>query len=161
MSLRSIHVGANGAISFFLMAEWYSIVYICMCIYVYIHIYFLVAHIVNNLPAMQETQVQSLGWEDPLEDGTTTHSRILVWRIPWTEECSGLQSIGLQRVGHDWSNLAQMHAWQPYSSHHTQWWRAESILPKIWNKTRMSTLTNFVKHSFGLLQQSENIKREK
>ena len=50
-----------------------------------------------------------LGWEDPLEEGTATHSSILAWRTPWTEEPSGLQSIGLQRVGHDRRNLAHMH----------------------------------------------------
>ena len=53
----------------------------------------------KNLPAMQETCVQSLGWEDPLEEGMATHSSILAWRIPRTEEPSGLQSIGLPRVG--------------------------------------------------------------
>ena len=56
---------------------------------------------VKNLPAMQETQVQSLGREDPLEKGMATNSCILAWRIPWTEEPGQLQSIGLQRVGHD------------------------------------------------------------
>ena len=56
---------------------------------------------VKNPPAMQETWVQSLGWEDPLEKGMATHSSILAWRIPWTEEPVGLQSMGLQRVGHD------------------------------------------------------------
>jgi len=56
---------------------------------------------VKNPPAMQETQVQSLGWEDPLKKGMTTHSSILAWKIPWTEEPGGLQSMGLQRVGHD------------------------------------------------------------
>ena len=59
---------------------------------------------VKNLPALQEVQemlVRSLGWEDPLEEGTATHSSILAWRIPWTEEPGGLQSIGLQSVGHD------------------------------------------------------------
>ena len=59
---------------------------------------------VKNLPAMQElqeTQVLSLGWEGPLEEGMATHSSILAWRIPWTEEPGGLQSIGLQRTGHD------------------------------------------------------------
>ena len=59
------------------------------------------AQLVKNLPAMQETQVRSLGWEDPLEKGTATHSSILAWRIPWTEEPGGLQSIASQRVGHD------------------------------------------------------------
>ena len=55
---------------------------------------------VKNLPAMQETQVQSLGWEDPLEEEMATHSNILAWEIPWTEEPSGFQSMGLQTVGH-------------------------------------------------------------
>ena len=64
-------------------------------------IYSLVVQMVKNLPAMQEMQVQSLGWEDPLEKGMATHSSILAWRIPWTEEPDRLQSIGLQRVGHD------------------------------------------------------------
>ena len=61
----------------------------------------LVAHIVKNLLAMQETQVQYLGQEDPLEKGMATHSTIIAWRIPWTEEPGGLQSTGSQRVGHD------------------------------------------------------------
>ena len=61
-----------------------------------------VALVVKNPPAMQETWVQSLGWEDPLEKGMATHSSILAWRIPWTEEPGGLQSMGLQRVGPDW-----------------------------------------------------------
>ena len=58
---------------------------------------------VKNLPAMQELQetcVQSLGWEDPLEEGIANHSSILAWRFPWTEELGRLQSMGSQRVGH-------------------------------------------------------------
>ena len=62
----------------------------------------LVVQMVKNPPAMQETQVQSLGQEDPLEKGMATHSSILAWRMPWTEEPGGLQSVGLQRVGHNW-----------------------------------------------------------
>ena len=61
----------------------------------------MVTQTVKNLPAMQETQVWSLGREDPLENGMATHSSILAWRIPWTEESGGLQSIGSHRVGHD------------------------------------------------------------
>ena len=61
----------------------------------------LAAQMVKNLPAMQETQVRFQGWEDALEKGVVTHSSILSWRIPWTEEPGGLQSIGSQRVGHD------------------------------------------------------------
>jgi len=63
-----------------------------------------VAQRVKDLPAMPETQelrVQSLGGEDPLEEGMATHSNILLWRIPWTEEPGGLQSTGLQRIRHD------------------------------------------------------------
>ena len=56
---------------------------------------------VKNLPAMQETQVKFLGWEDPLEKEMATHSSTLAWRIPWTKEPGRLQSMGLQRVGHD------------------------------------------------------------
>ena len=56
---------------------------------------------VKNLPAMQEKWVQSLGQEDPLEKGMVTHSSTLAWRIPRTEEPGGLQSVGLQRVGHN------------------------------------------------------------
>ena len=56
---------------------------------------------VKRLPVMWETWVQSLGQEDPLGKGMATHSSILAWRIPWTEEPGGLQSIGLQKVGHD------------------------------------------------------------
>ena len=56
---------------------------------------------VKNLPAVWETQIGSLGWEDPLEKGMATHSSILAWRMPWTEEPGRLQSMGLQRVGQD------------------------------------------------------------
>ena len=58
------------------------------------------AQTVKNPPAMQETRVQSLGWEDLLEEGMAIHSNILAWRIPYSEEPGGLQSMGLQRVGH-------------------------------------------------------------
>ena len=61
----------------------------------------MVAQTVKNLPAMQEAEVQSLGQEDPLEKGMATHSSVLAWRIPWAEEPSGLQSMGLHRVRHN------------------------------------------------------------
>ena len=63
---------------------------------------YLVAQRLKCLPAMQETWVRSLGREDPLQKEMATHSSILAWRIPWTEEPGRLQSTGLQRVGHDW-----------------------------------------------------------
>ena len=59
------------------------------------------AQLVKSPPAMLETWVQSLGWEDPLEEEMATHSSILAWKIPWTLEPGGLQSMGFQRVGHD------------------------------------------------------------
>ena len=61
----------------------------------------LVAQMVKNLPAMQETRVQSLGWEDLLEKEMVAHSSILAWEAPWTEEPGGLQSRGSQKAGHD------------------------------------------------------------
>ena len=61
----------------------------------------LVAQTVKHLPAVQETWVQSLAWEDPLEKEMATHSSILNWETPWTEEPGRLQSMGSQRVGHD------------------------------------------------------------
>jgi len=61
----------------------------------------MVAQTIKNLSAMLETLIRSLGGEDPLEEGIATHSSILAWRIPWTEDPGWLQSMGLQRVGHD------------------------------------------------------------
>ena len=63
----------------------------------------LLAQMVKNPPAMQETWVQSPDWDNPLKKGMVTHSIILAWRIPWTEEASGLQSTGSQRVGYNWA----------------------------------------------------------
>ena len=59
------------------------------------------AQLIKNLPAVQETWVQSLGWEDPLEKKMATHSSVFAWKIPWTEEPGRLQSMELQRVRHD------------------------------------------------------------
>ena len=67
----------------------------------------LVAHSVKSLSEMRETQIQSLGQEDPLEKEMATYSNILAWKIPWMEEPGGLQSMGLQRVGHDWATNTQ------------------------------------------------------
>ena len=67
----------------------------------YLGVASLVAQTVKNLPAMQKTQVPSLGWEDPLEKKLATRSSILAWRISWTEEPGRLQSMGSQGVGHD------------------------------------------------------------
>ena len=71
----------------------------------------LVAQTVKNLPAMQETRVQSLGWEDPLEKEMATHSRILAWEIPWTVEPGGPQSLVSQRVGHTHTFMIYCHSY--------------------------------------------------
>ena len=68
----------------------------------------LMAQMVKNLPAMWETQIQSLGQEDPLEEWMTSHFSILAQRIPWMEKPGGLQSMGLQRVGHDWNDFSSV-----------------------------------------------------
>ena len=73
----------------------------------------LVAQRLKCLPAMWETWVRSLGREDPLEKEMATHSSILAWRIPWMEEPGGLQSMGLQRVGHDWATSLHFKASLP------------------------------------------------
>ena len=67
------------------------------------------AQLVKNLAAMWETQVQSLGLEDPLEKGMATNSRILAWRIPWIEKPGGLQSMGSQRVRHNCVTITSLH----------------------------------------------------
>ena len=69
----------------------------------------LVTQRVKHLPVMLETQVQSLGWEDPLEKGMAAHSSILAWRMPWTEELERLQSKELQRVGRDCVTITSLH----------------------------------------------------
>ena len=69
-----------------------------------------VAQMVKNLPAKQKAQVQSLGQEDSLEESMETHPSILAWRIPWTEEPGGLQSMGSQRVRHDRATLIALNS---------------------------------------------------
>ena len=70
---------------------------------------------IKNLPAMQETEVWSLGWEDSLEKVMATHSSVLAWRIPWMEEPSRLQSTGSQRVGHNWATSLSLYCfWLPF-----------------------------------------------
>ena len=75
----------------------------------------LVAQRLKHLPGMRETRVQSLGREDPLEKEMATHSSTLAWRIPWREEPGRLQSMGSQRVGHDWATLLTLLTWDSWS----------------------------------------------
>ena len=116
----------------------------------------LVAQMVKNLPAMQDTQVQSLGREDALEKGLATHSRILAWRIPWTEEPGGLQSMGLQRVRHDWGTNStdvpvneNIGTWLEVAMEHRKPWTwlvtwAYCIfrISSVWQKYNISRICN-------------------
>ena len=82
------------------------------------------AQLAKNLPATQETQetgTLSSSQEDPLEEEMVTHSNILDWRIPWTEEPGRLQSIGSQRIGHNWSNLAHVKVKQKFCQKCQPW----------------------------------------
>ena len=91
---------------------------------------FAVAQMVKNPSAMQETWIWSLGWDDPLEKGMAIHSSILTWRIPWTEEPGGLQSVGSQRVGHNWATNTftfHFHASKPEVILN---WRIDAIFQK-------------------------------
>ena len=88
----------------------------------------LVAQMVKNLSAMWEAWVWSLGGEEPPEEGTATHSSILTWRIPWTEEPGGLQPMGLQRVGHNWVGNSLLWYWitKHMQKRETYTWKSSS-----------------------------------
>ena len=87
---------------------------------------------VKHLPAVQETRVQSLGWEDPLEKEMATHSSTLPWKIPWTEEPGRLQATGLQRVGPNWATSLQLH-FNYVQSYHRSW---ESLHRKLFSSVQ-------------------------
>ena len=91
----------------------------------------LVAQTVKRLPTMRETQVQSLGWEDPLEREMATHSSTLGWKIPWMEEHGRLQSMGSQRVGHDWATSLKGCQALGWVLSYTDDWDTGSVLPCI------------------------------
>ena len=91
------------------------------------------AQSVKNLPAIQKTWVWSLGQEDPLEKGMETHSSILAWRIPWTEEPGGLQSMGSQRVSHDWVTSSFTFFQVSAKLVNVRWWQTRKI---IWPSNR-------------------------
>jgi len=98
-----------------------------------------VAQMVKNPPALQETWVWSLGWEDPLEEGMATHSSIPAWSIPWTEKPGGLLSMGSQRVGHDWVTRQKHNDGSRNSKNHEigLWFPVPAALcqqPQIWHQ---------------------------
>ena len=101
------HIGICGICEYMIYIYIHTYVCVCVCVCIYIPtdisilISKLVAQMVKNLPVIQETHVQSLGQEDPPEKEMATHSSILAWQMPWTEEPGGLQSTGSRRVRHD------------------------------------------------------------
>ena len=93
----------------------------------------LVAQMGRNPPAMQETRVQSLGQEDPLEEGTATHSNILAWRIPRTEEPGGLQSMGSQRVRHDWATKCTINLFSSVELNFYEYKSHTNLAPSVYS----------------------------
>ena len=104
----------------------YSSIYTIFILFIYLFLASLVAQKVKHPPAMWETGVQSLGWEDFLEKRLAAHSSILAWRILWTEEPGGLQSMGSQRVRH--SCATNTHK-QPSEDEH--WWDGDLLMEKV------------------------------
>ena len=91
------------------------------------------AQMVKRLPAMRDTQVQSLGWEDTLEKEMATHSSTPAWKIPWMEEASSLQSMGLQRVGHDWATSLHFTSYTYLRTRYSQRIKGYRKTLPVWN----------------------------
>ena len=105
--------------------------------------WFVEPQMVKRLPAVRETRVWSLGWEDPMEKEMATHCITLAWKIPWMEEPGRLQSMGLQRVGHDWAtSLTQNN----YNGNIKYYWSQIItnliIIFKVWNILRIRKMWN-------------------
>ena len=115
----------------------------------------MVAQMVKNLPAMWETWVQSLGWGDPLEKGMATHSSILAWRIPWTEEPGGLQSVGLQRVRHDWATNTPLYLNSPNMHRKLQWMLIKLIINQKYMVPKMASTKIFIA-TRGQIERDQN-----
>ena len=107
----------------------------------------LVAQAVKNPPAVQETWVRSLGREDPLEQKMATHTSILAWRIPWTEEPGGLQSMGSQRVRYDWAT--NIFTWWSFTETQFTYQIVHSL--KIYNSLHFSAFTELYRHHQKLI----------
>ena len=101
---------------------------------------------------MWETQVRSIGREDPLEEGMATHSSVLTWRIPWTEEPGGLQSMGSQRVGHDWSDSMCKHILGKYMLMNIISSSCTDLLIIVWCPTLSFCMAFVLKSTFFLYE---------
>ena len=122
--------------------KWRNFSWIVLCSFICMNGAPLVAQMVKNLPAMWETWVRSLDQQDPLEKGMATYSSVLAWRIPWTEEPGGLQSMGSQRVGHDWATNTHT---QLINTHtHTSVWvfQISSLIKQKECNTTFGTVLN-------------------
>ena len=126
---------------------------------------FLSGSVVKNPSAIQETRFWSLGWEDPLEEKMATHSSILAWKIPWTDEPGGLQSMGPQRVGYNWGTLEGNGSPLQYSCLENPrdggaWWAAVHRVAQ--SQTRLKQLSSSSRGTWAHLMSRENhVKKKK
>ena len=142
-----------------------------MCIHIHVWAS-LVAQWLKSLTAMQETRVQALGWEDPLEKKMATHSNILAWKIPWTEKPGGLQSVGQQTVGHNWAHTDTHTSLAPKGDSISLGWARYIMLgignhyfsyesrllyfkksPELWGRGERPTLFSWVDAEGGVIQK--------
>ena len=125
---------------------------------------FLSGSVVKNPSAIQETRFWSLGWEDPLEEKMATHSSILAWKIPWTDEPGGLQSMGPQRVGYNWGTLEGNGSPLQYSCLENPrdggaWWAAVHRVAQ--SQTRLKQLSSSSRGTWAHLMSRENHVKKK
>ena len=98
------------SIPFYILSPYRLLKHIeLFCVVIQLYVGFPGGSLLNTLPALWEIRVRFLGQENPLEEGMATHSSLLAWRIPWTEEPCGLQSMGSQRLRHDWATNTSLH----------------------------------------------------
>ena len=117
----------------------------------------LVVQIVKNPPARWETWVWSLGWEDPLEKGTATHSSILAWKIPWTERPGGLQSMGSQRVRHDLATFTYNHIYPYIYSHIQNEFSFKCTFVRLFNYLKVENIQNNKPHDRLIVMDNKQI----
>ena len=137
-------------------AETFFFFFLALIIVLYNRPASLVAQKVKHLPAIRETQARFLGWKDPPEKEMAIHSSTLAWKIPWMEELDRLQSMGSQRVRHDWAtSLSLIVLYRPFWCHHngkakewTQWniWKYEVMRRRMFHSALNVKIYNIQKH---------------